>query len=168
MTDLSSSDDEVILPIMRRPRAKSCTSRLPPCTGFCLDAFTEPQRARLEALLADLDVREVTDRRAQIAIACKYLRGLEGDSRFTYKAIGIFFGLHGQAIPAQLRKSKRKPRGPGRPSLLRPDLVERTVDLIALRRNEHRPITYTELLDTLQDDHETVLSGDTLRHIRAR
>jgi hypothetical protein len=39
------------------------------------------------------------------------------------------------------------------------------VDLIALRCNECRPITYTELLDTLQYDHETVLSSDTLRHI---
>jgi hypothetical protein len=38
-------------------------------------------------------------------------------------------------------------------------------DLIVQRFEEHNPITYAELLDTLQYAHNVILSGDSLRHI---
>jgi hypothetical protein len=77
-----------------------------PLENLNLNGFSDAEKARLSALMADLDFRQAVDRREQMAIACKHLREFEGDSRFTYDQIGHFFGVHGQVISAQYAKSQ--------------------------------------------------------------
>jgi hypothetical protein len=149
------------------PKASAKDMILPPIPLDHLnrDGFGISDQPRIAALFADLDFTEAESRREQIAVACKHLREFEGASRFTFDAIGRLFSLKGPSIEAQWKKSQQAVRGPGRPPLLPPEVQAWMTDLITTRFRERNPITYAELLDTLQYTREITLSGDSLRHI---
>jgi hypothetical protein len=129
------------------------------------DCFEVSDQPRIDALFADLDFTEAASRREQIAVACKHLCEFEGASRLTFDAIGRLFHLKGPSIEAQWKRSQKAVRELGRPPLFPPEVQEWTSHLITARFREHNPITYAELLDTLQYTREITLSGDSLRHI---
>jgi hypothetical protein len=119
--------------------------------------------------MADADFREASTRREQIAVAFKHLRVFHDKSRLNFDEIGRFFGVGGSVIDTQeKRKSHQEARDSGRPSLLPPEVLTWMENLVVTRLNEHRPITYPELLDMLQYAHNIVISGNTLRHIVRR
>jgi hypothetical protein len=134
--------------------------------SFVLEQFTEAQQRRLRGVLTDLDFIQAQTRREQIAIACKHLRTFEGFDRFTFDAIGRFFGgLKGATIEQQFRLSQQPFREPGRPPILTAEVRQWVTQLINDRFHAHQPITYAEILDLLQYHHSTVLSSESLRHI---
>jgi hypothetical protein len=66
-------------------------------TPFPKEAFnpsgsSPEEETRLNALCADVDFQEVDTQREQIGIACKHLRAFQNGHRFTFEAIGRFFG----------------------------------------------------------------------------
>jgi hypothetical protein len=165
-------DDRPHMTAPRNPAAPPSKSSSPerafpptPLDQLNRDAFAGPDQHRIDALYADLDFVEAANRRDQIAVACKHLREFEGASRFTFDAIGQLFRLRGAQIEAQWKRSKQQVREVGRPPLLPLEAQAWMRDLIVQRFEEHNPITYAELLDTLQYAHNVILSGDSLRHI---
>jgi transposase len=118
---------------------------------------------RLQPVLADLDFQEAADQRTRIAIACKHLRQFEPNG-MNYEAIGKFLGVGGSVVRAQWERSQSEPRDSGRPGILSPQIESWMQEVITARFREHRPITYTALIDMLQFSHDITISGDTLRH----
>jgi hypothetical protein len=124
------------------------------------DGFTPDEERRIHALMSDSDFREAQTRRDQIAIACKHLRAFVGNQRFTFQAIGRFLGgLNAAVVEGQLKMSRPQPNESGRPRLLSPEVEEWMLELIVTRFNNRNPVTYAELLDLLQYNHNVAISG---------
>jgi hypothetical protein len=129
-----------------------------------MSKFSLGEKERLEALCADADFMEAPTRRDQIAIAEKHLRSFVGGQRMTFEAIGRFFGVSPTIILKQMQSAKAPARLPGRQSILSDELKRWIARLVNSRTLERNPITYAELLDLLESQHQVVLCADTLRH----
>jgi hypothetical protein len=132
---------------------------------FNLKSFSPDDQVQLQAVLAHLEFVEASDRREQIAAACKILRAPDRRRRFTLEDGGKFLrGISGAVIDQQLRKAHEIRQVPGRPYLFTAE-IERWIETVVKERYEARAaISYSELLDLLQYRHATVVSSDTLRH----
>jgi hypothetical protein len=83
----------------------------------------------------------------------------------TFESIGRFFGVRPAIIQAQIELAKSLVGAPGRPGLLSAAAKEWLENLIRTRFEERKPITYAEVLDSLQYDCQVVLTANTLSHI---
>jgi hypothetical protein len=137
-----------------------------PFPSLALGSFAGDEKQRLELLLTDADFNEAPTRREQIAIACKHLRSIDGPPRFSFAAIGRFFGgLNASVIEQQWKKAQTSPQAPGRPHSLTPDVEKWISEVVYERYEARKPITYAELLDLLPYRHSVIISSDTLRHL---
>jgi hypothetical protein len=137
-----------------------------PKEAFNLSGFSPEEETRLNALWADEDFQEAVTQREQIGIACKHLRAFREGRRFTFEAIGRFFGgFNPGTIERQFKLSREDRKSTGRPALLSEEIKQWMMDLITSRFAERKPITYAEIVDLLQYQHNLIITADSLRHI---
>jgi hypothetical protein len=129
-------------------------------TGYVAD-----EEESLRLLVQDQEFLHATNRLEQIAITGKYLRGFVGGRRMIFESIGRFFGVKPAIIQAQIELVKSSVGAPGRPALLSAAMKGLLENRICTGFEERKPINYAAVLDSLQKDHQVVLTADTLRHM---
>jgi hypothetical protein len=133
-----------------------------------MDLFSGEDQARLQTVFEDADFCEAENRREQILAACNILRPTDAQSRFSYARVGTFFGLSGGVIEGQYKLGRSPRMEPGRPKIFSNEIEQWITDLVHERFHQQKPITFAELLDTLQYQHSVVVSLDYLRHVIRR
>jgi hypothetical protein len=83
----------------------------------------------------------------------------------TFESFGRCFGVRPAIIQAQIELAKSSVGAPGRPALLSATTKEWLENMIRTRLEKWKPVTYAEVLDSLQRDRQVVLTTDTLRYI---
>jgi hypothetical protein len=82
----------------------------------------------------------------------------------TFESIGRFFGVRSAIIQAQIELAKSPVGAPGRPGWRSAATKEWLENLTRIRFEERKPITYAEVLDSLQYDRPVVLKADMLHY----
>jgi hypothetical protein len=149
----SSSDD--LPPDVMSLLPGSSFSRETPVSlrGLRMTGCAAHEEERLRLLVQDQDFLHATNRREQIAIAGKHLRGFAGGRRITFESIGRFFGVRPAVIQAQIDPAKSSVGALVRRALLSASTKKWLKNLIRTRFEERKPIIYAQVLDSLQYHH---------------
>jgi hypothetical protein len=127
--------------------------------------FPAAEKQRLDASWADADFVEAATRRDQIAVAEKHLRSFTAGHPMAFEAIGRFFGVSPAIIRNQMHPAKTPAKLPGRQSILSHEQRLWIADLLNSRTQLWNPITYSELLNRLESQHQVVLYADPLHDV---
>jgi asparagine synthetase B (glutamine-hydrolysing) len=94
------------------------------------------------------------------------VQAFERFERFTFEAIGRFFGgLKAATIEQQFRLLQQPFRQPDRPPIRTAEVQKWVTQLINDWFHAYQPMTDAEILDLLHYNHTIVLSSESLRHI---
>jgi hypothetical protein len=130
-----------------------------------MTGYTADEEERLRLLVRDQNFLHATNRREEIAIAGIYLPRFVDGQRMTFESIRRFLGVTPAIIQTEIDLAKKSLGAPGRPRLLSAAMKEWLENLIGTRFEERKLLPYVEGLDSLQYDHQVVLTADTLRYI---